>query len=92
MSNNDVHYFNRMDFVVISSYIKRPCFGGTNFPKFPEFWSVWQKSIPKKFSFQGSFEKVKVRLSRSREVFAKLKFPPVLFEKIPSFICLVFRN
>ena len=31
---------------------------GTNFPEFCEFWSIWQKSIPMKFSFQGSFAKV----------------------------------
>ena len=31
---------------------------GTNFPIFCEFWSIWQKSIPTKFSFQGLFAKV----------------------------------
>ena len=33
----------------------------------------------------------KVRLSRLRNFFAKLNFSPSLFEKIPSFICLVFK-
>ena len=31
---------------------------GTNFPEFREFCSIWWKSIPKKFSFQGPFAKV----------------------------------
>ena len=26
-----------------------------------------------------------------KKVFAKLKFSPALFEKIPSFVCLVFK-
>ena len=25
------------------------------------------------------------------KIFAKLKFPPALFEKIPLFVCLVFK-
>ena len=27
----------------------------------------------------------------SKKIFAKLKFFPALFEKIPSFVCLVFK-
>ena len=30
-------------------------FYGTNFLEFCEFWSIWRKSIPKRFSFQDSF-------------------------------------
>ena len=26
------------------------------------------------------------------KIFVKLKFSPVLFQKIPSFVCLVFEN
>ena len=26
-----------------------------------------------------------------KKIFAKLKFSPVLFQKIPSFVCLVFK-
>ena len=29
---------------------------------------------------------------KSDKVFAKLKFSPVLFKKIPLFLCLVFKN
>ena len=32
----------------------------------------------------------KVGLSHSRKFFAKLKFSPVMFEKIQPFVCLVF--
>ena len=27
-----------------------------------------------------------------QKIFAKLKFSPVLFEKIPLFVCLAFKN
>ena len=27
-----------------------------------------------------------------KKIFAKLKFSPALFEKIPSFVCLVFKS
>ena len=27
----------------------------------------------------------------SKKIFAKLKFSPALFEKVPSFVCLVFK-
>ena len=26
-----------------------------------------------------------------KKIFAKLKFSPTLFEKVPSFVCLVFK-
>ena len=32
-----------------------------------------------------------VGLSLFRKFFARLKFSPALFEKIPSFVCLVFK-
>ena len=34
---------------------------------------------------------LKVGLSPLRKFFAKSKFPSALFEKIPSFVCLVFK-
>ena len=30
--------------------------------------------------------------SELQKIFAKLKFSPVMFEKIPSFVCLVLEN
>ena len=33
----------------------------------------------------------KSRALTSKKIFAKLKFSPALFEKIPSFVCLVFK-
>ena len=27
----------------------------------------------------------------SKKMFAKLKFSPALFEKVPAFVCLVFK-
>ena len=38
-----------------------------------------------------SESRFKVGLSRLRNIFAKLKFSPALFEKIPSFVYLVFK-
>ena len=33
----------------------------------------------------------KLGLFTSKKIFVKLKFSPVLLEKIPSFVCLVFK-
>ena len=44
----------------------------TNFPELCEFWSIWQKSIPKKFSFQSSFAKVDTCKEISSNSFSKL--------------------
>ena len=41
---------------------------------------------------QSTVTVFKVGLSRLRKIFAKLTFPPALFEKIPSFFCLVFKT
>ena len=45
---------------------------GPNYPEFHEFWSIWRKSIPKKFFFQGSFAKVHTWKEICLNSFAKI--------------------
>ena len=48
----------------------------------PKGTTHWQRMFPKFLSRTLMFKKI----------FAKLKFSPALFEKIPSFVRLVFKT
>ena len=72
--------------------LRDKAFNIAKIPKYDKYQSGLASMVYKFFDTKTVVSGVKVGLSRLRKFFAKLKTSPASFEKIPSFVCLVFKT